>query len=176
MKLFTTEDIDEIENFYTSNINWAIDVCAPWTTRKLKRKQFRLPESVQKEIRKTKVLQKQHHLNIENGVIDEEHERIYKKQNNYTNNLINKTVKQKRGEKVTAQSSTQQIWKCINDILRPLLLTRNSYKMEKDGKIIDNPEEMAELYNEFFYEKPINLARKISQDTEDPLEKLKNKL
>ena len=90
--------------------------------------------------------------------------------------MINKTLKKMRGRRITEDSTTKQIWQCLNDILRPLMMTRNSLKMVNKGNVIEDPEEIAELFNEFFHEKPVKLAEKINPVTEDPLAKLKTKL
>ena len=54
------------------------------------------------------------------------------------------------GYNVTPESSSKEIWKCINDILKPLLMAKNNLKIEKDGQVIEDPGLIAEIFNEFF--------------------------
>ena len=56
-------------------------------------------------------------------------------------------------------------------------MTKNAIKIEVDGKTVENPKELAELFNHYFPEKLQKLASGIrKQDIIDPLEKLRNKV
>ena len=69
------EDVDEMEEFWTSKINQCLDYIAPWKTRKIKQKKFCLPKVVyfclpkvvNDQIKKLKELQKRHRINKQNG-------------------------------------------------------------------------------------------------------------
>ena len=45
-------DVDEMEEFWTTEINKCLDSIAPWKTRKLKKKKYCLPKIVLEEMKK----------------------------------------------------------------------------------------------------------------------------
>ena len=57
-------DVDEMEKFWTMEINKCLDIVAPWKRRKNKQKRFSLSKEVQFEIKKKKVLQRRHQINV----------------------------------------------------------------------------------------------------------------
>ena len=70
-----------------------------------------------------------------------------------------------------------QIWHCISDILRPENITKNSIKIETEGKLIEDSLELAEQFNRFFKEKVEKLAARIKKDPNgDPFCRLREKL
>ena len=74
--------------------------------------------------------------------------------------LLKKAVKEARGRNVTEKSTIMEIYRTIKDILRPENLAKNSLKVQ-DGKVlIEDPEALAETFNDFFVKKPGNLAKK----------------
>ena len=111
------EDVDDMVAFFTEHIIKCLDICAPWKTKKRQNKRFRFPENVKNEIKKAKVLLKQKNYNIENGIVDEALEIESRKQNNYANALKKKTVRKENGYNITPESSTKEIWKCLNERL-----------------------------------------------------------
>ena len=157
-------DIDEMENFWTSEINKCLDLVAPFKTRKVKKKKFTLPKHVQGVIQIRRELQEKHDGNIKTGKIDFELEKQLKKHSNYCNKVIKKAVQEETGKYVTKESSIKEIWSSIKGILNPDNLTKNSLKIQIDDQLIQDPLKLVEHFNVFFKEKVENLATGIKKD------------
>ena len=78
--LINMHDVDNMERFWTKEINYCLNLVAPMKTRKIKKKRFCLPKEIQNEIKTKKDLQRQLKSKIQNGKIDMELERKLKKQ------------------------------------------------------------------------------------------------
>ena len=175
--LANMNDINDMEEFWTSQINKCLNILAPVKTRKVKQKMFCLPKDVRAAIHRKKHLQKQHQSMVQIGKADLDLEREFKKQKNYCNKLIKKAVREKNCQNVTSDSTTKQIWNSVNDILKPEGISRNHLKIQTDDKLIDSPSELAEIFNDFFKNKVDNLASSIKKDVKiDPLSKLRQRL
>ncbi len=87
--------------------NNCLDKCAPWKTKKFKKKKYRLSKEVLEIIQIRNKLLKELHKSIKNGTKDNLLETQYKKHNNYCNKMIKKEVKRKNGE----NSNMKDIWK-----------------------------------------------------------------
>ena len=171
------EDVDEMETFWTSEIKKCLDFTAPWKTGKNKQKRYCLPKEIQEEIKKRRVLQNRHKMNIDKGKVNLKLQKQLKKHNNYCNKLIKKAVREKNGKNITDVSSGKEIWKCINDILRPEKLIKNKIKIEIENQSFEDPEELAEKFNKFFKEKVEKLASGIRKNPKnDSFSKLREKL
>lgn len=68
--------------------------------RKNKQKRYCLPKEIQEEIKKWKVLQNRHKMNIDKGKVDLKLQNQLKKHNNYCNKLIKKSSKRKKTKKI----------------------------------------------------------------------------
>ena len=170
-------NVEDMVQFWTSELNKCLDITAPWKKRKNKKKKFRLPMEVQNEIKKQKELQKKHLNNVENGKSDATLERIFKKQRNFTNSLIKKAVREKAGRNISNESTMKQVWDGINDIIRPERNAKNILKIETENGIIEDPLQVAEKFNMFFKEKIEKLEANINKNPNiDPLSELKKKL
>ena len=117
-----------------------------------------MPKDVQIAIKEKKKLQKIHHNKMQNGEMDSDLVRKLKKHSNYCYKVIKKSVREKTGKNITSSSSMKEIWKSVNDILKPNTLTRNSIMIQTGNKLIKDPLELAEKFNVFFKEKVENLA------------------
>ena len=167
-------NVEDMVQFWTSELNKCLDITAPWKERKKKKKKFRLPMEVQNEIKKQKELQKKHLNNVENGKSDATLERIFKKQRNFTNSLIKKAVREKAGRNISNESTMKQVWDGINDIIRPERNAKNFLKIETENGIIEDPLQVAEKFNMFFKEKIEKLEANINKNPNiDPLSELK---
>ena len=102
--LANMNDINDMEEFWTSQINKCLNILAPVKTRKVKQKMFCLPKDVQAAIHRKKHLQKQHQSMVQIGKADLDLEREFKKQKNYCNKLIKKAVREKNCQNVTSDS------------------------------------------------------------------------
>ena len=111
--LANMNDINDMEEFWTSQINKCLNILAPVKTRKVKQKMFCLPKDVRAAIHRKKHLQKQHQSMVQIGKADLDLEREFKKQKNYCNKLIKKAVREKNCQNVTSDSTTKQIWKSV---------------------------------------------------------------
>jgi hypothetical protein len=91
--------------------------------------------------------------------------------------LIQKEVREKTGTRITSASSVKDIWKRINDIVKPENLAKNSIKIQTEDKLIEDPLELAEKFNAFFKEEIVKLTEGIKKDpNSDPFSRLKEKL
>ena len=129
-------DIDEMEKFWTMEINNCLDVIAPWKIRKIKQKRFSLPNEVQNKIKKKKELQRRHQINVHMGKVDFEVQKQLKKQCNYCNKMIKKAVRANTGKNITNRSSVNEVWDCINDILKPENNSKSTLKIETENQLI----------------------------------------
>ena len=67
--------------------------------------------------------------------------------------------------------------RAIKDIMKPEQMARRSLKIEDQGVTIEDPQELAELFNVFFPEKIEKLRAKIiKQNGIEPLSKLRHKV
>ena len=103
--------------------------------------------------KRKKELQRQLKSKIQNGVIDVDLERKLKKRQNFCNKIIKSFVREKAGQNITSDSNVQEIWKSVNDILRPQKCSPNTLKFEIMDKVIEEPIQIAEKFNTFFKEK-----------------------
>merc|ERR1712086_178695 len=88
---------------------------------------------------------------MQNGKSDATFERKFKKQRNYTNNLIKKAVREKAGRNISNESTMKQIWDGINDIIKPERNAKNFIKIETEEGIIEDPLQVAENFNNSFF-------------------------
>ena len=169
--------MDELQKFWTIQLNKCLDFIAPWKKRKVKQKRLNLPKEILVHIKKQKELQKIHQDNMKKGEVDLELLKKLKKHTNFCNKIIKREVREKNGQNITDQSSASQVWNTINDILKPERISRSSLKIETENRMIENPLELAETFNIFFKEKIEILANKLKRNQNiDPLSKLRNKL
>ena len=61
------EDVDEMENFWSTEISRCLNFVAPWKTRKMKQKKYCLPKEIQEEIKKRKDFLKRLQLKMKCG-------------------------------------------------------------------------------------------------------------
>ena len=140
-------DVDEMVDLWTREINRCLDIVAPMKTRRVHKKRCNFPKEVQIQIKKRKELLKIQETNVQKGVVDLEAHSKLKKHNNYCNKLIKKAIKENAGTNITAESSTKDFWRSINDILRPDNPKKNTLKIEVENQIIDDPQVLAEEFN-----------------------------
>ena len=70
-----------------------------------------------------------------------------------------------------------EIWKSVNDVLRPESTSKTTLKIETENQTIKDQLELAEKFSSFFKEKVKKLASRIKNDKNiDPLSKLSEKL
>ena len=170
-------NVNEMEKFWTQEINRCLDITAPWKKRRNKKKKHRLPSEVQNAIKKQNDLQKEHQNNVKNGTPDEILEREFKKHRNYTNNLIKKAVREKAGRNISNESTVKQVWEGINDIIKPERNTKNFLKIETIEGTVEDPLQVAEEFVTFFKEKIEKLEANIKKNPDiDPLSELKEKM
>ena len=169
-------NVNEMENFWTQEINKCLDITAPWKKRRNKKKKHRLPIEVQNAIKKQNELKKEHEINVKNGTPDATLERNFKKQRNYTNSLIKKAVREKAGKNISNESTMKQVWDSINDILKPERNAKNFLKIETKEGTLEDPLQVAEELGTFFKEKIEKLEANINKDPNiDPISELKKK-
>ena len=73
-------------------------------------------------------------------------------------------MREKSGENITKVSNLKQVWKSINDILKPEDIVKKSMKIESKNGLIEDPQQLAEEFSIFFKEKVEKLAHGIKKD------------
>ena len=68
---------------------------------------------------------------------------------------------------ITPKSSTNDIWRVSNEVLRPAGLVANQMKIIKDGKVIDTPKELSETFGAFFIEKVDGIVEEIKEQSQN---------
>ena len=63
-------------------------------------------------------------------------------------------------------------WKTSNEVLRPESQVANQMKIVKDGQVIDNPKELAEIFGHFFIEKVDDIIEEIIEQKGNDKEKI----
>ena len=170
-------NINDMVMFWTNEINTCLDECAPWKTRKFrKKKKYVLPKEIQELIQIRNNLHKELRKNTKNGIKNNLLETQYKKHNNYCNKMITKEVKRKNGENITSDSNMKDIWKCIKIVQNPEATSINKLKIDVDGKKIEDPQKLADEFSNFFVEKVQKLNAGIIRTNIDPLALLKEKM
>ena len=81
-------DVDEMQAFWTSEINKCLDFTAPWKKTNFKQKRYSLPKEILVEVQKRKDLQKRYQTMVKDGKLDLNLVKEFKKQKNYCNKLI----------------------------------------------------------------------------------------
>ena len=87
--------------------------------------------------------------------------KLFKKQKNHTNNLIREDIKKAMGRNIDSNSTPTEIWKAINDILKPERMACNHWKIKVNDEYIEEPDILADEFNKFFKTKVENLAEGI---------------
>ena len=169
-------NISDMVIFWTKEINTCLDECAPWKTRKFKKKKYILSKELQELIQIRNNLQKELQKSKKNGTKNNLLETQYKKHNNYCNKMISKEVKRKNGENITSDSNMKDIWGCIKIVQNPEATSINKLKIEIDGQKIEDPQNLAEEFSNFFVEKVRKLDAGINRTNIDPLSLLKEKM
>ena len=91
--------------------------------------------------------------------------------------MIKKEVRANIGKNITNMSSVNEVWNCINDILKPENSSKSNLKIETENQLIEDPHELAEKFNSFFKEKVENLAAGIKKNPKiDPFSSLREKV
>ena len=57
----------------------------------------------------------------------------------------------------------QEIYRAVNDIMRPEKMAKNNLQMEINNELVEDPEKLVEHINDFFVEKPVKLVEKIKK-------------
>ena len=168
--------LNDMVIFYTKEINVCLDECAPWKTKRIKKKKYVLSKEILELMRIRNKLHNELQKSVKNGTKNNLLETQYKKHNNYCNKMIRKEVKQKNGENITSDSNMKDIWKCIKIVQNPEATSIRKLKIEIDGQKIEDPQKLANEFSEFFVEKVRKLEAGIKRTNIDPLSLLKEKM
>ena len=83
---------------------------------------------------------------------------------------------QTQGVNITKESSLNEIWKAVAEILRPDRFTTNQLKIKGENETIVDPKELVMVFNHYFKKKVDELAKGIKEvNQEDHLRYLKKK-
>ena len=168
--------LNDMVIFWTKEINICLDECAPWKTKRFKKKKYVLSKEILELMRIRNKLHNELQKSVKNGTKNNLLETQYKKHNNYCNKMIRKEVKKKNGENVTSDSNMKDIWKCIKIVQNPEATSIRKLKIEIDGKKIEDPQKLANEFGNFFVEKVRKLDAGITSTNIDPLSLLKEKM
>ena len=168
--------LNDMVIFWTKEINICLDECAPWKTKRFKKKKYVLSKEILELMRIRNKLHNELQKSVKNGTKNNLLEKQYKKHNNYCNRMIRKEVKQKNGENITSDSNMKDIWKCIKIVQNPEATSIRKLKIEIDGQKIEDPQKLANEFSEFFVEKVRKLEAGIKRTNIDPLSLLKEKM
>ena len=69
---------------------------------------------------------------------------------------------EKKGISIKPSSSLNEIYKVINDVLRPEQQVANQLKIVKDGIVIDNPKKLSDVFGTFFVDKVDDIVEDIN--------------
>ena len=174
--LFEMLSVDQMEEFWTSEINKCLDEVAPWQERKRKKRKVVLPEEVKAAVQKRNKMKKQLKEIQGSGSVDRDFEMKFKKYNNYCNNLVKKAVRQISGKNITENSTVEEVWKSLGHVMRPETMAKKSMKIKEGNDIIEDPQTLTQISNKFFKKKVEDLAASIKKDPSvDPLGRLRQK-
>ena len=170
-KLETMEDVDDMTEFWTTEINKVFNEMAPLKEKSIRKgKKIGLSKET-KEQMKIRDKLKQQILKGNNPEIEDIIKK-YKAQRNLCNRLI-KAEKNKLMYKRLADCGPPEIWRIVNEITKPKQANSKLTIRVKD-RTIDNEKEVANEINTFFIEKVKGLIGRVDKTKQiNPIEKIK---
>ena len=170
--------VDEMEEFYSQEINKVLDILAPVKARKIvDRPGCKLSNETRREMRRKEEMKKRiDSVCNTNGLLDNKVISQYRKQRNLCNRMVKKDFEEQCSVRISEESSMGEIWRSVGHILKPERASRGEIKIDNGKKLLAEPGEIAEELNQFFKSKIDKLALKIQKDNSDPLERLRNKV
>ena len=179
-QLLGMEDVNDMVEFWSSQMNAALDQVAPLKQRVLrdgKRKPNLGPEVLQK-IQEKKNLKSKVQESIALGKFDGNLLEEYKKCRNQCSNMIRASHRIQTGTNITEETSLNEMWKIVNSMLSPKERAKLTLKVKGPIKgSYDDPELVANELNNWFKEKVEGLIIKIDKTKlQDPFIRLREKL
>lgn len=105
-----------------------------------------------------------------------ENDEIYKKLRNKFTHLERKAHLNYNENKLSNAKDSKDKWKILNDITKRYKdKGKNITELKKDGKIIQDPKDIADSFNDFFTNIGPNLAEQIRETNKSPADYLKNR-
>ena len=99
----------------------------------------------------------------------------YKKLRNRVTNQIRRDTQKHNEEKVDKAGDEKEIWKVVNQVLKPK--EKSEWKLIEGEQVIENEEQIGNIFNNFFVEKIFLLKSGIDQKyVKEPLTKLRKKM
>ena len=167
-------DVNAKTQEFTSQLNLALDECAPFKCFKV-RENFKpgLSEAAKKM---TKEQDKMRKKISGASLTDKPHlQAKYKQLRNRVITQIRRDTMNRNGEKIAGAKNEGETWKVVNEIIKPksnvtIVITG------PEGEITDE-QEVADAFNSFFVKKISDLKEKIDPNLiKDPLEKIRDKM
>ena len=145
-KITEKVDVDDMVDFWSNGTITVLNKLAPKKPRNIrKKKKVQFPPEMSEKLKKLDEMKAQIDENDAIGKVDKSLIKRYNKHKNHVNRFQKKIIMEQRGTAITPQSSTNQIWKVSQEVLKPAHQVVNQLKIVKDGKVIENPKELATL-------------------------------
>ena len=173
-KIGQTEDVNVMAEVLNEQITIALDECAPIKEFQIRRNhRFGLKEETRKMMKERDSLRKK--IGKSDEIRRKEFQEEYRKIRNAVTNKVRQDTIEINEERIEKAGDENELWKIVNDITNPK--AEASWKLEEEGRMIENEKEIADIFNDYFIEKIENLKRNINKEyVKDPLEKLKRKM
>jgi len=168
-----TENVNEMAEDFNNKVKAALDVCAPWKNIKIHQNyKSGISDETKQLIRQRDDLRKSIHRSPnEKKVLHEQ----YKKLRNRVTNQIRRDTQQYNEEKIDKAEDEKEIWKVVNQVIKPK--EKSQWKLIEEEEVIEDEEQIGNIFNNFFVEKIFLLKSGIDQKyVKEPLEKLRKKM
>ena len=173
-ELGRTEDVNEMAELFSREVNEALDICAPVKKFTIRQNhKFGITENTKKLIKERDKKRKQ--LKDAPESERELRQKEYKKLRNSVTNRIREDNKKSNDERIEKANDENEIWKVINEVTNPK--KEETWKLKEGEETIEDEEKIAEIFNKYFVDKIENLKDNIDQEyVKNPTEKLKEKM
>ena len=169
------EDVDSMVSQFNKNVEQALDRVAPVKSFKIRSNhRFGLSENTKDLMRK----RDQVRISVSKASTKEKPtlQKQYKALRNKVTNQIRKENIDFNNNRIENANNEGELWKIANEVMNPK--GEVSWKIEKEpGEEINDDQEVAESFNDFFTEKIVQLKKNIDPSlVTNPLERLREKM
>ena len=168
-----TDDVNEMAQYFNNKVVEALDECAPWKKIKIQQNyKFGVSDKTKELIKERDGFRKSIHMSPnEKKILHDK----YKKLRNRVTNQIRRDTRNFNEERIDKAGDEKEIWKLVNEVIKPK--DKNQWKLKEGEEIIENGEEIANIFNKFFIEKICLLKSGIDPKyVKEPLAKLRKKM
>ena len=159
-------------NLLTGHVTNSLDECAPRTSFKVRNCHKFGISDITKALIKNRDCAR-NNIKLKSPAEKLIQQAVYKKLRNRVISELRKDNINLNNERVKNAADENEVWKVVKDVTKQNNPT--SIVLEENGKIIDNEEEVANVFNDFFVQKIQKLHDNIDKNlVEDPYEKQSN--